>query len=237
MAAKFGGGGMQGLGSDASYNAGGGGGGGGDVLGAVGSLWGKVASATRESVTAANEELKKRELGKKVAMGWQSTVEATKTGIAAVTDEEAAKKVGDTTKRWWGAVADTTTGILNDLAAPDDEEPAFPRPDGYTNGSGMGKQMEGYGGGSSSSGGGGNVSRQPRKQKNMDDAWDDWGEDDGGGGGGGAEEEEEEPLPVAPPRQTTRASSQFVDDHEPVGRRRELTLLCWARRGPANARP
>ena len=67
-------------------------------------------------------------VGKKVAAGWQSTVEATKTGIAAVTDEEAAKKVGDTTKRWWGAVADTTTGILSDLAAPDEDEPAFPRP-------------------------------------------------------------------------------------------------------------
>ena len=86
------------------------------------------------------------------------------TGVSAITDEEAAKKVGDTTKRWWSAVADTTTGILSDLAAPDDEEdPAFPRPDEYTNGAGggLGKPMEGYGGGGSGS----NVSRQPRKQK------------------------------------------------------------------------
>ena len=63
---------MQGLGSDSSYNpsngggygGGGGGGGGGEILGALGGMWGKVASATRESVAAANEELKKRELGK-----------------------------------------------------------------------------------------------------------------------------------------------------------------------------
>jgi len=135
MRQKFGGGGMQGLGSDASYNAASGGysaggdGAGAGVVGTLGSLWGSVAKATRDTVQVVNEDLKRRELGKKVQAGWQTTVEATKTTIGSLADEEALEKTKEATvKGWqwtastaqslWGTVADNARGLVQDLNDP-----------------------------------------------------------------------------------------------------------------------
>lgn len=95
---KFGGGGMQGLGSDPNYVAGGGGAdAGAGVVGAIGSLWGTVSKATRDTVQVVNEDLKRRELGKKVQAGWQTTVQATKHTIGNLTDEETVARARDST--------------------------------------------------------------------------------------------------------------------------------------------
>lgn len=132
MKAKFGVGGMQGLGSDSGYNPG------GNnyddptqqVVGALGNLW----TGVRETVGGANEELKKAQLGQKVKQGWTTTVSATNRTLEAVADEESRKRLAENTaKGWdwtastakslWGSVRENTTSIIRNLNEPDDDEP------------------------------------------------------------------------------------------------------------------
>jgi ADP-ribosylation factor GTPase-activating protein 1 len=98
MRAKFGnGGGMGGIGSDPNYDPSGGGGGGipsvdGVKQGLVG-LWGTV----RQTAAAANEELRKRELGKKLREGVATASETVVGTYQTNVDEETRAKLRENT--------------------------------------------------------------------------------------------------------------------------------------------
>lgn len=105
---------MGGCGSDPSYQAGGGGAGAGAgvdvgaVVGALGGLWGSLAEKTKTVAAAAHEELKQREIGKKVKEGLSNTLEATKQGWQENVDEETRGKLRN------GTVSEGGSGTVSE---------------------------------------------------------------------------------------------------------------------------
>jgi hypothetical protein len=104
---------MGGVGSDPNYDPNAAAGGGvdvGSIVSGIGSLWGTVAAKTKEVVAVAQEDLKNRELGKKVQGGWQNTVEATKGAWQNNVPEETRAKISGTAKGLWGTITSAVAG-------------------------------------------------------------------------------------------------------------------------------
>ena len=158
MKAKFGGSGasMGGVGSDPSYRPGGGDDGGLGVGAALGSFWGNLSATTQSVASKAQEELAKREVGRKLREGWEATT-------STLGDDEKRREASMAAKGavsgLWGSLASKVA----DLANPDgdDNDGAFPTfYDPAAKAAAPSTGMVGIGGGSSGGG----------------DEWDDWGD-------------------------------------------------------------
>jgi len=156
MKAKFGGSGgsMGGVGSDPSYRPGGGGDDGGLGVGAaLGSFWGNLSATTQSVASKAQEELAKREVGRKLREGWEAT---TSTLGDDEKRREASMAARGAVTGLWGSI----TSKVADLANPDDDDnggafPTFYDPAAKAAAPSTG--MVGIGGGGG-------------------DEWDDWGD-------------------------------------------------------------
>jgi hypothetical protein len=173
MAAKFGGASaMGGVGSDPSYRPGGDDGGGLGVGAALGSLWGNLAATTQSVAAKAQEELARRELGRKVKEGWEATA-------ATLGDDKKRRDAGAAAKGavagLWGSLA----AKVADLASPDDDAPfpTFYNPAAKAAAPSTG--MAGIGGGGPTAAGGSSSGRGGGGSSGGSaggDDWDDWGE-------------------------------------------------------------